>query len=966
MNSCDIKTLHFDNVLSVDDIEYLLNLPEVISAKQNIDSKTKGSVYFSIPLSSDLKNKINDKLNLDLTSYNSIPMRWIKGDTLPHVDKGASSFDNTYLMYLTDSEGQLIVENNSFPISKGSAYVFSEGLHHETINTGNEPRLLLGPMSEKVFAVGASPNLYIRQSGSDIQESYNITDWTNITFWPYTVYSNTVEFVTDITLTSADQFFICGTNNIQIGSTSLNVDGTRPKIDISGVSDYLGLIQNGNDSNNGYNNVNVFNLEVRAVGGSTLYVSEGPGSGWVCQQYFGKGATGNYVVNCYSDGPINIICGGIVGPYSGSGSGAQLTIIGCSSSGQIDYLGGGIAGLRCGSNGGNIRIASSWSTGDISGNDSGGIVGSGVAADGGYILLNYCYSEGAINGNGAGGIVGASAGDAGDGVGIVNVGVCYSKGNMSGSMCGGIMGKFWSGQIQIYNCYSTGNITAIDDIGAIAGPSESTNSFQISNCYATGSTANALGYILGGQSNVSTNVGDWILQNNYSEAENSSSGWNSTNANTVLQGLPNPVIGDLWISTGTNQPYELYYMGYSPYTKENIYFIGNEPTLNNIFPPVGENPKKDMENQIYTDRFDPNVFQSDLFPDLSDFVDGNIVVGDKDESNRLIASNWSDLGDDVFDQWGFFYLYDVNTGKYYFPLLSPQNQEDGIITTQTFNTFGRTFTIKHGWSIRGVFKIDVSVADDLPFRFGAYGNVDDQIDSRNLDFNYTLDGQQNKLYYHGYRESDDEHEMFYSYFIPKNEAEKYIFPYDVYYKNPEDHFSIMTKELTTGVTIYFSKERDVREYVVNELKVAATESSISYELSPGETGKNALITGKSYSILRKRKFVAYVDYLEFQSIDLSDNTITINSTTGVISTTSATPIGQYEILVRNNGSYHISTYVLIVKEGESEPEPEPTPETLAAYSFNNINRTGVFIEYKFNGAVAWKRYRSWWRRWPKY
>ena len=68
----------------------------------------------------------------------------------------------------------------------------------------------------------------------------------------------------------------------------------------------------------------------------------------------------------------------------------------------------------------------------------------------------------------------------------------------------------------------------------------------------------------------------------------------------------------------------------------------------------------------------------------------------------------------------FFYLYDVNSGKYYFPLIDPQNQGDGTFATQTFNAFGRTFTIKHGWAVQGIFKFDISVADSLPFKFGTY------------------------------------------------------------------------------------------------------------------------------------------------------------------------------------------------------------------------------------------------------
>jgi len=87
-------------------------------------------------------------------------MRWIKGDTRPHVDIGASNFQNTYLLYLNDSPGELIVDSESYPIQANTGVVFSEGLHHETQHTENVPRLLLGPMNELAEPVGTVVTYY--------------------------------------------------------------------------------------------------------------------------------------------------------------------------------------------------------------------------------------------------------------------------------------------------------------------------------------------------------------------------------------------------------------------------------------------------------------------------------------------------------------------------------------------------------------------------------------------------------------------------------------------------------------------------------------------------------------------------------------------------------------------------------------------------------------------------------------
>ena len=137
------------------DIDYILRLPEVIHAKEKIDRLSNGQINFSIDIPTSLKKQIGNKMGINLSRMETIPMRWVKGDTPPHSDcikdftkDVAKDFANTYLAYLTDSKGRFSVDGNVYAISKGNAYVFSEGLRHETIGTGLEPRLLLGPMSE--------------------------------------------------------------------------------------------------------------------------------------------------------------------------------------------------------------------------------------------------------------------------------------------------------------------------------------------------------------------------------------------------------------------------------------------------------------------------------------------------------------------------------------------------------------------------------------------------------------------------------------------------------------------------------------------------------------------------------------------------------------------------------------------------------------------------------------------------
>jgi len=533
----------YKDILSEIDIEFILNLAEVKKAKNDMDRRTEGSVYFSIEISSEIRQKIFENFGLNLTR---VPMRWIKGDTKPHIDHGESNFDNTYLVYLTDSEGQFLIDDTYYPIQKNIGYVFSEGLSHETINTGSEPRLLLGPMSEQGFAVGTGINLpggtilYIRQESGDIQYSVDQINWNTAYFNFNITNTNTslgivkVYFITDITLKTTSDYFIPLSGYIQYGNESLNTDGSRPVITIENVPNYPGLVYNGDGFSNGFNNIYIYNLEIVTTGSTTL-LSNG---GWFGKEYFAKGANNCYIVNCSSNGPIIDAGGGIVGGYAGSNSG-NLQIIGCSSSGSSGQYSGGIVGYYAAQSGGNVTCSGCWSTGII-GIDGGGIFGysAGETSDSVVTAVN-CYSTGIIGDNG-----------------------------------GGIFGRLTAayGQATAEKCYSTGNIST--DAGGIFGSTAATDTgstFAL-NCYSTGNITTSGNGIYG------TNAGENAVATNYYSANGT---WNTTTANTQLIGVPvtPSIIGTTWIATTINQPYELLNMGYTPYTINNISVSSGIPSI---------------------------------------------------------------------------------------------------------------------------------------------------------------------------------------------------------------------------------------------------------------------------------------------------------------------------------------------------------------------------------------------------
>jgi hypothetical protein len=181
------------NHISDEYISSILSLPEVIEAKNKIDSLSTGKVYFTISNTDYIKDAIYSYFGLDISSVNSIPMRWIKGDTLPHVDVAPSSYENTYLIYLTDSSGELILGDESYPIHKGSGFKFREGTYHETKNTLDIPRLLIGPMNEFVEPVGGPVTFYYPTENDALAlnetnllaqyGSYTVTEVSGYTHW---------------------------------------------------------------------------------------------------------------------------------------------------------------------------------------------------------------------------------------------------------------------------------------------------------------------------------------------------------------------------------------------------------------------------------------------------------------------------------------------------------------------------------------------------------------------------------------------------------------------------------------------------------------------------------------------------------------------------------------------------------------------------------------------------------------
>jgi hypothetical protein len=131
---------------------------------------------------------------------------WINNDMSTHIDSGEDEFKDTILVYISDCQGSLIINNNSYEIKQNRAFKFQKGLEHYTENTGNQPRLLIGPMSETGFPVGAAPRLFYFIDSATLNSAVPDNDNPNYETLPF-VYQEYSDQFGVYTLLFADDYY---------------------------------------------------------------------------------------------------------------------------------------------------------------------------------------------------------------------------------------------------------------------------------------------------------------------------------------------------------------------------------------------------------------------------------------------------------------------------------------------------------------------------------------------------------------------------------------------------------------------------------------------------------------------------------------------------------------------------------------------------------------------------------------
>ena len=192
---------------------------------------------------------------------------------------------------------------------------------------------------------------------------------------------------------------------------------------------------------------------------------------------------------------------------------------------------------------------------------------------------------------------------------------------------------------------------------------------------------------------------------------------------------------------------------------------------------------------------------------------------------------WGDWGDDIFDGWGGFYIYNPLTYSASYISLSDMNGPDEVVYTETQTHFSKSFTVKHGWVAQGIFKLDVECSDTkFKFSIGAYGNMGSDWNTQNTDIQYSASwGTLN----YNYNSQGNSKEFFYSHFIPKLKAfnDGITLSSGNFTSNFRstmylyDRLALWSDTLTVGATMYFVKGSNsstgaMYDWVANDIELS--------------------------------------------------------------------------------------------------------------------------------------------------
>jgi hypothetical protein len=149
--------IYYMPVLSNTEIHTILDTIQL----PNLDAHTQARCdILANRLPASVLQKI-EGMGIEVGEY--LPFTCIRGDFERHVDKtyDGDQFEQTTVIYLTDNCGTFYVGETPYSISAGEAITFGSGVEHYTENTGDDMRVIIGPLNERGERVGVAITAYI-------------------------------------------------------------------------------------------------------------------------------------------------------------------------------------------------------------------------------------------------------------------------------------------------------------------------------------------------------------------------------------------------------------------------------------------------------------------------------------------------------------------------------------------------------------------------------------------------------------------------------------------------------------------------------------------------------------------------------------------------------------------------------------------------------------------------------------
>lgn len=130
----------FQNVLTPDSIAYINDLPEIKNATDNFEVHYR----FCVSLPQEIIDQINTTLGTQITN-SEVPMSLFQGDISYNKEHCNYIFKDTYLIYLDNSTGTLVLGDYLYPIVCNTGYKFNT-YKQATMGTEENIILTIGPM----------------------------------------------------------------------------------------------------------------------------------------------------------------------------------------------------------------------------------------------------------------------------------------------------------------------------------------------------------------------------------------------------------------------------------------------------------------------------------------------------------------------------------------------------------------------------------------------------------------------------------------------------------------------------------------------------------------------------------------------------------------------------------------------------------------------------------------------------